>query len=169
MGREIGLIPPEIPAQNLSERKPRSSNLRVKRDFSDKEKSGFRSETFEYIANFFENSLEELETRSPGIDSEFKRIDANRFTSAIYRNGKLMAQCQIWLSEDDYSYGSIRFSSSRSFSNGSFNESVSVEDDGYTLGLKFMGLNYRLSQDDSLKTQEGTAEGFWSMLIECLQ
>ena len=160
---------PAKSAQITSKLKPRSSNLRVRREFSDIEKSRFLSETFEYIANFFENSLDELKARSTGIECEFKRVDANSFTSAIYRNGKLITQCKIWLAEDDYSNRSIRFSSARSFFNGSFNESVSVEDDGYTLGLKFMGLNYRLGQDDSLKTQEGSAEGFWGMLIEYLQ
>lgn len=43
----------------------RSSNLRVKRSFSDHEKDQFREETFEYIARYFEGSLAELATRNP--------------------------------------------------------------------------------------------------------
>lgn len=36
----------------------RSSNLRIKKQFTDLEKDRFRHEGFEYIANFFENSLQ---------------------------------------------------------------------------------------------------------------
>ncbi|MFX0199058.1 MAG: toll/interleukin-1 receptor domain-containing protein [Candidatus Hodarchaeota archaeon] len=152
-----------------SERKPRSSNLRVRREFTDIEKSQFLSETLDYLANFFENSLSELEARGSGIKTESRKIDANRFTAAIYRGGKLISQCTIWLAVDDYSFGEIRYSSSRSLHDNSWNEWVTVQDDGYTLGLSPMGMHRHLSQDESILTQEGAAELFWSMLIEHLQ
>jgi hypothetical protein len=147
--------------------KPRSSNLRIKREFSDIERSRFLSETFEYLANFFENSLKELESRASGIETEFRRIDANRFTSAVYRRGKLISQCKIWLAIDRFSSGEIRYSSG-SLDDNSWNESTSVEDDGYSLGLRPMGFHHR-STSVSMLTQEGAAELFWSMLIEQLQ
>lgn len=173
----VGTLPMEenqiIPIAQLKEqiakRKPRSSNLRVKREFSDIEKSRFLSETLEYLANFFENSLSELEARVAGIETEFRRIDANRFTAAIYRSGKLISQCKLWLAVDDYSFGEIRYSSSRSLNDNSWNEWVSVQDDGYTLGLGTMGIHRHFSQDESVLTQEGAAEFFWSMLLEHLQ
>jgi hypothetical protein len=43
---------------------------------------------FEFIAKFFENSMLELVARHPGLDQTFRRIDANRFTAAIYLNGQ---------------------------------------------------------------------------------
>ncbi|MGA7495042.1 MAG: toll/interleukin-1 receptor domain-containing protein [Syntrophobacteraceae bacterium] len=150
--------------------KPRSSNLRIKREFSDIDRSRFLSETLEYLANFFENSLMELESRASGIETEFRRIDANRFTSAVYRGGKLISQCKIWLGTDHFSSGEIRYSSG-SFSDNSWNESVSVEDDGYSLGLRSLGMHrvFRQGGTHSMLTQEGAAELFWSMLIEQLQ
>ena len=58
---------------------PRSSRLRVKRGFSDRERYVFLSEAFEYIARYFENSLRELQVRNSFVESDFKRIDANGF------------------------------------------------------------------------------------------
>jgi hypothetical protein len=42
-------------------RDTRSSNLRIKKQFTDHEKDRFLDEAFEYIANYFEESLAELE------------------------------------------------------------------------------------------------------------
>ena len=51
--------------------RPRSSNLRLKKEFTDRDKDRFLAEGFEYIGNFFEGSLEELEGRNPGIETDF--------------------------------------------------------------------------------------------------
>ncbi|MCP3392343.1 hypothetical protein NLM27_26700 [Bradyrhizobium sp. CCGB12] len=64
---------------------PRSSNLRLAKDFTDRDRDQFKHESFEYIAKFFENSLQELERRNLGIETDFRRIDANRFTAAVYK------------------------------------------------------------------------------------
>jgi hypothetical protein len=74
----------------------RSSNLRIKKAFSDREKDGFLEESFEYIANYFEGSLKELESRNKGIEGSFRRVDADHFSAAAYRDGELAASCRIW-------------------------------------------------------------------------
>ena len=167
--KKVRTTEPSILKQTYIDKKPRSSNLRVTRDFSDIEKSRFLLETFEYFSNFFENSLIELKDRTTGIETEFRRIDANRFTAAIYRIGKLISQCKIWLSIDDFSSEEIRYSSSRSISDNSWNAAVSIIDDGYMLGLRPFGMYHHFSRDDDSLTQEGAAEFFWSMFIESLQ
>ena len=48
---------------------PRSSNLRVKKTFSDADKDRYRDEAFEFIARFFEASLAELQRRNDGIET----------------------------------------------------------------------------------------------------
>lgn len=45
---------------------PRSSNLRVAKTFTQLDKDRFQIDTFEYIARYFENSLNELQARNPG-------------------------------------------------------------------------------------------------------
>jgi hypothetical protein len=150
--------------------KPRSSNLRVRRKFTDIERSKFIVETLNYLANFFENSLTELESRVSDIETEFRRIDVNHFTSAIYEKGNLIGNCKIWLASDICSSGEIRYSSSISVDDNSYNESLHIDDDGYILGLKAtMGFHRSGYDSETLLSQEGGAEHFWSVLIEPLQ
>ena len=76
---------------------PRSSNLRVKKTFTQRDRDRFLQDAFEYTARFFENSLQELEGRNPGIEQSFRRVDANRFTAAAYRDGKKVCQCTVFV------------------------------------------------------------------------
>lgn len=55
---------------------PRSSNLRIRKEFSEADKDGFLDEAFEYMARFFEGSLAELQERHADLQTKFKRIDA---------------------------------------------------------------------------------------------
>ncbi|WP_025640167.1 toll/interleukin-1 receptor domain-containing protein, partial [Vibrio parahaemolyticus] len=75
----------------------RSSNLRVKRPFSDHEKDEFIDASFEYVARYFEGSLKELESRYSHLQAKFRHVDNNRFTASLYSNGERSAQCTLWL------------------------------------------------------------------------
>jgi hypothetical protein len=149
--------------------RPRSSNLRVKKEFTDRDKDRFVADAFEYIANFFEGSLGELEERNPGIETDFRRIDANHFTAAAYRRGKELSRCKIWLGDRRDSIGGIAYSTDISHGDSSYNESLSVENDGYTMFLKPMGMAYRHQPQDPKLTFEGAAEYLWGIFIEALQ
>jgi len=158
--------------QNMATRKfarPRSSNLRAKKEFTDRDKDRFLSEAFEFIANFFEGSLEELERRNPGVEADFRRIDANHFTAQVYRHGKELARCKIWLGNRRGFVGGIGYSTDLSEGDNSYNESLSVENDGYTILLKPMGIAFRHPPQDALLTLEGAAEYLWGMFIDPLQ
>ena len=80
----------------VGDRPDRSSNLRIKRQFSDSDRHRLLDEVFEYIAGFFENFLKELEARNPGVETSFKRIDANHFEAVAYVNGEEQSRCGIW-------------------------------------------------------------------------
>jgi hypothetical protein len=146
----------------------RSSNLRVKRDFSDREQDAFLEETFEYMANYFENSLTELEGRNPAISGAFKRIDARQFTAVVYRQGNRVSQCAIILQMGHGGFGKgITYSSDSS--SGGISEQLTVKTDGYALYLNaLMGHTFQQSDQRHL-TQEGASELLWSRLIETLQ
>lgn len=90
-------IPAASPDIQVSNAGPRSSNLRMRRTFTERDQNRFLDESFEFMARFFENSLRELEARNPGLETTFKRIDATRFTAAVYRSGDALARCQIRL------------------------------------------------------------------------
>lgn len=157
--------------RTLARTRIRSSNLRIKKQFTDREKDRFLDETFEYLANFFEGSLSELEERNPDVETRFKRIDANRFEAAIYVNGSVISHCTIRQGGRNSFGGGITYSTGSGEGN-SFNEALSVADDGYMLFLKPFGLALRFSpqeQSEQQLTQQGAAEAFWSLLIERLQ
>jgi hypothetical protein len=89
---------PWVESVNESLGGPRSSNLRVRKEFTDLDRDRFLHQSFESIAKFFENSMQELVARSPGLDQTFRRIDVNRFTSSIYQNGQKICRgsASIW-------------------------------------------------------------------------
>lgn len=152
---------------------PRSSNLRIRKTFSDRDRDKFLEESFEYIAKFFENTLVELSSRNPEVDTHFKRIDANHFSSVVYLKGKIVTQCRIWLGgQSRHSFGgSIAYSSNASGYDNSFNESMSIIDDGYALFLQPLGMQIFGSGQNAKKllSQQGSAEYFWDILIRPLQ
>lgn len=147
----------------------RSSNLRVKKQFTDLERDRFLAEAFEFMANYFEGSLEELKARNPELEASFRQIDANTFTAAIYRNGSKVTSCRVRLSKM-WKTGGITYSASDSGDGASFNNMLVVTDDGYTMALtsQFGTLPQYQTQRNEL-TQQGGAELFWSLLLDPLQ
>lgn len=147
---------------------PRSSNLRLRKTFTDHDRDRLLDDAFEFMARFFENSLEELKSRNPGFETMFKRIDAARFTASIYRNGAALARCQIQLG-GQLGQG-ITFSHGTNFGNNSFNESLSVEVGEQALSLRPLGLaiSHASSQKGALSF-EGAAEYYWEIFIQPLQ
>ncbi len=67
----------------------RSSNLRVRKSFTDRDRDRFENDAFDYIAKFFEASLAELSKRNLEIETDYRRVDANRFMCAVYIDGTL--------------------------------------------------------------------------------
>lgn len=151
---------------------PRSSNLRLKRNFTDADKDRHLDEAFEYIALFFDNSLKELAGRHSGIEGRFKRIDARSFTAVIYRNGEAVSRCAIRHGASRGFTGGITYSEDERSMGTSFNEQLTVENDDQSLFLKPMGMRMsmggRQKQSEHL-TFEGAAESYWGMLMEPLQ
>ena len=107
---------------------PRSSNLRLAKRFTERDRDHFKLESFEFMTKFFENSLSELSQRNTGIDGVFRRIDANRFSAIIYRNGRAVSRCTVFIG-DRLVAGGIAYSSSETTGNNSYNENLTVEAD----------------------------------------
>jgi len=141
----------------------RSGNLRVKRKFTDYEKDTFKRKTFEYIAKYFRNSLEEIKQRNPDIKYMFDK-EANKFYSTIYRSGSEIASCLIINRVGSDSWGGITFSYNKDDSG--INSSLNVEDDGYSLFLIPM---LGMTGNEGKLSEKGAAEFYWSMLMERLQ
>ena len=148
----------------------RSSNLRVAQQFTERDKDRFRHETFEYIASFFALSLDELAKRNPGIEGDFRRIDANRFIAVVYRHGKAVARCTVFVGSGFFGNG-IAYAATETTESNSCNETLRVEADDQMLYLTSMGMANvgGRGQREQKLSQEGGAELYWSMLIDPLQ
>jgi hypothetical protein len=139
--------------------------LRVRKTFTDRDKDKFLEDAFEFIAKFFEGSLEEIEKRNPGIEGNFRRVDANRFTAIVYVRGLVSCRCRISCGGRRSFMSGITYSMSDSLDENSYNEQLSVQDDGYTLSLRPLGM----MQSKELLSVEGAAEFYWATFIKPLQ
>lgn len=155
------------PAKPATAHSIRSSNLRINKSFTDNDKDTFLSEAFEYIANYFEGSLLELKDRNPEVEINFRRIDANNFSATIYMNGAEASHCKVWLGEKGTFSSGIMYSTSGH--GNSYNESLSVENDGHIMYLKSLGISFQQQAKNEQLSFEGGAEYYWSMLIQYLQ
>lgn len=147
---------------------PRSSNLRMRKEFTERDQDEFLHAAFDYLARFFEGSLAELQARTTGVEGVFRRIDANAFSGVIYRDGKKVSQCGVRLGAMGFRSGGITYSSDPSAPAGSYNEMVSVDKDDQAMYFKPLGMAMQRGRDDKL-SQEGLAEFFWELLIKQLQ
>lgn len=146
---------------------PRSSNLRLKKTFTEADRDRFLDEAFAFMANFFEGSLSELGERNDGIETTFKRIDANRFTAVVYRNGQAVSRCSV---VHGHMLGNgISYSANDRAETNSFNENLRVEHDDQGLFLKALGMGSFGRDEERKLTFEGAAEHYWGMLIRPLQ
>lgn len=160
------MAPPVVSRATALGPAERSSNLRLKKTFNDHERDDYLENAYEYIARYFEGSLDELQKRNTHITTKFKRLDATSFTASIYANGERVSVCSI-VSGTMSGFGgnSIRYSSSSDAPRNAWNEQMTVGDDGFTLYLQggFM------QGDKKCLTEEGAAELYWTMLIRPLQ
>ena len=147
---------------------PRSSNLRLRKTFSERDRDRFLDDSFEFMARFFENSLAELQDRNPGVETNFKRIDARCFTAVAYLGGQAISRCQIRLGS--LVGNGISFSYGDTLTDTSYNEMLSVDVGEQALTLKPLGMQMlRISREHKHLSQEGAAEYYWELFIERLQ
>lgn len=149
--------------------RPRSSNLRLKKEFSDFDRDKFLHDTFNYIGKFFQASLEEVASRNAGVQGRFQPHGNDAFSAFIYRNGKVVSECSIWLGGLGGRSQALSFSYSANAVKGSFNEMVSIDSDSQSMYFKALGMqNYHVWQNAQL-SEQGASEYFWGMFIEPLQ
>lgn len=147
----------------------RSSNLAVKKLFSQAEMDDFLIKAFEFMAEFFEGSLAALGERNADIETRYRRIDANRFTAAAYRHGLKQAACTIWAGGEAFSSG-INYIANDSGATKAINESLTVEAADHALHLKAMmgGFPGGGERDRKLSVEQA-AEHLWATFIQALQ
>ncbi|MCP9625846.1 hypothetical protein NML43_01960 [Rhodopseudomonas palustris] len=134
--------------------------------FNDKDKDEFRTEGFEYLSRFFENSIAELSKRNSGIEATFRKIDANRFVAKAYRNGRSATSCTVFMG--GMMGNGISYIARETTESNSHNEILTVEADDQALYFQSFGMTMGRGDRQKL-SYEGAAELYWSMFIEPLQ
>lgn len=148
---------------------PRSSNLRVKQEFTDLDRDRFRHEGFEFIARFFENSMQELVKRNPGLEQRFQRVDATHFTAAVYQHGQKVCKGSLSMAGGNFGSNSIEYSMDDNPRHGGMNEAVSVKADDQTLYFQSLGMQSYGRREKEKLSPQGAAELFWDLFIQPLQ
>ena len=163
-GTHEWIEPPAEPATKL----PRSSNLRIRQEFSQADKDTFLLEAFDYMSKFFEGSLKELQLRNDGIETRHRNVDGTTFTATMYRGGAKAASCTIRLG--GMLGTGISYSDGDNPRASGFNENVTVECDDQALFLSPLGFPHTQTVNgDSKLTFEGAAEYYWELMLKPLQ
>lgn len=125
------------------------------------------NQCFQYIQNYFEQSLAELQARNTGVSGRLTATSARGFTAIVFRDGKRQAGCYVRLGSG-FGSDTIAYSGSENAQENSYNELLSVEADKHMLYFKAtMGVFNRVG--DARLTDEGAAEHLWTMFISALQ
>lgn len=146
---------------------PRSSNLRLKQEFTEKDADDFVRSSFDFVCRFFEGSIQAIGERNPDVSGTFDRIDSRRMAAILYRSGKKIAECSVRLDLLGRSNG-VAFSYDSSASPGSYNEMLTPEAGDQSLHFKTMGMAWSGGSDKHL-SQEGAAEFLWELFIKQAQ
>jgi TIR domain len=158
---------PTMPADVLPS--IRSSNLRIRKQFTDLDRDSFRHEGFDFIAKFFEASLLEIVKRNPDLAQRFQRVDANHFTAAIYQNGVKVCVGSASVGSGMMGANSVQYSMTDTPRDGSMNEALYVKNDDQALYFEPLGMQSYGSRDKQKLTFQGAAEFFWDLFIRPLQ
>jgi hypothetical protein len=142
--------------------------LSIRKDLTEADRDRFLDETFEFVARFFETSLQELKARNEDIDTNYRRVDANTFTAVIYRRGVSASKCKI---KRGGMFGSgISYSMDTTGHAHSINDSLTIESDAHGFFVKALNMGMRGGAlGEKNLTPEGAAEYYWGILMEPLQ
>lgn len=157
--------PPPVLAPSEITSRPRSANLGVPKTITDKDRDDYVEMAFEFVAEFFANSLAELRARHPEIEGKVTRLDARRFVAAAYREGRKLSGITV---NQGSAWGGrgISFLNSDSGETNTSNGNFSLEDRGENLSFRTI---FGLSGDNERLNHEGVAEAIWASFMAPLQ
>lgn len=148
---------------------PRSSNLRITKEFTDFDKDKFIHDAFSYMGKFFESSLEELAARNPGIQTRFVPLSSERFSATVYRAGKIVAECSIGIGGFGSRNTMLAFSYQANAAPGASNEMLNVAFDSQAIFFKSLGMQSFGGKRDAELSEQGASEYYWDLFIQPLQ
>lgn len=169
--KEVALIDSNLgrtgdPSNVLGRAKPAKAQIR--KQFTEADRDRFLEDSFEKIAAFFDVTLKDLALEHTEFEVGFRRVDANRFTAVIYRNGKAVARCKIVLGGGGFSH-QITYSGNDRLEDTGINDSLDVKAKDGEMYLKPWGLASWSSDKPNKLNPEEAAAYFWSVFVRTLQ
>jgi hypothetical protein len=154
--------PNKSPPVRAPETKTRALGVALSSKPTDLDRDRFLRAAFTHIKDTFGTSVETL-PNDQGVEGELVSLDANRFTATIYRHGKKVAGCTIYLGG---SWGrGVSYLGNDSGETNSANETLSLEESESGLFLKSL---FSMGRSDAPLTIEAAAEYLWSKFTEPL-
>ena len=150
---------------------PRIPLPQINRRFAQRDKDLFLRTAFGAVKQYFRDALTALDRREPDVDTDFVEVHAFKFGSTIYVHGEVASRCKIWLggltTSDAIAYHAGQFDID---SDNSFNDLLSVSDNGQRLGFGPSGMWFggpKYSRDELLSADQ-VAEYLWTRFTERL-
>jgi hypothetical protein len=137
---------------------------RIKKQFSQRDKDLFLRSAFNVVKQYFRDALAKLDDQYEEANTNFEEVHGFKFLCTIYIRGEVANRCKIWIggfrSSDSIAYYEGEFGID---DNNSFNDILSVADDGQRLGFKpsNMWLGGQHYSEKDLLTAEQVAEYLW--------
>lgn len=146
---------------------------RIRVQFTELEQNDYLTNAFGEIKNYFRNGLNELETKEQEVSTRFNETSTSQFMCEIYFRGELRSQCKIWIM-NEHGGKSIAFYDDKFHmgSDNAYNECVSVENDGFEMYLKVLGISF-VGQSINFQTTRFTpadvAKYLWERMLKRLE
>lgn len=140
-----------------------------KKTFNQLEKDRFAKEAFNYIKQYFQQALQQLENHFSDIQTDFTEISPVEFICKIYVQGNPFRHCQIWLGGDRSSDTIYYNEGSLSGTRNSYNDYLPVESNGEELRLHIGHMAIGLRVEEPLATKEQAALYLWQRITAYLE
>ena len=138
----------------------------IRRKFTDEQRDEFLEQAFRRIATAIEHNLTSLQSESH-LKGKFQQVDAQTFTGAIYEDGERAAAATVWYDAGSgfRGGGGIYYAGRLQTERNSYNEMLSIEDDGYDLYLKPIGMAMMNRREEKV-SPEHAAEYLWDLIMQ---
>ncbi len=141
----------------------------IKKRFTQRDKDQFLRESFAAVQDYFKAAINELEQHFDEVHADRLDVHSFKFICTIYLRGELASRCKIWL-------GGFQSTDSIAYHTGdcpidydnAYNDLLSVDDDGHTIGLRALGMGLGTVAGGGLMTAVDAAEYLWSRFTENL-
>jgi hypothetical protein len=144
---------------------------KIKRSFTDKEKNQFLKSSFEEIVNLIEGFAAETQKEYSHFEYEMEMVTSRKTVFTLYENERQVSQFKLWIG-GLLGGNSISFAHGDSIdinSDGSMNESISLEEHEGELKLKPMGMAMFGADRDRLMSPMEVAEYLWQIACRHFQ